>query len=179
MSSAARDPARPVRLMLDAGVIIEGCLTPWGPSKAVLVLATVRGLYSVVLAEAIEREVQRAVARKIAQLGPAEAQAAMWNVSSWLDRVRIERHPLPTPEIIRQHAPAILPAIRHVNDLPAVVTAILARPDWVISTNVEHWNERLAARTGLRVASPLAFLRQLRPIEQQGDLPVKPSEPDQ
>ena len=151
----------------------------WGASKAVLVLATLRGLYTVVLAEAIEREVQRAIARKIAQLDPTESQAIARNVAGWLNQVRIERHPLPTPEAIRQHAAAILPAIRHVNDLPAVVTAIQAQPDWVISTNVEHWNERLAARTGLRVATPLAFLHQLRPAERQSNMPVRPGAPDQ
>ena len=29
---------RPLRLFLDTGVIIEGCIRPWGASKAVLIL---------------------------------------------------------------------------------------------------------------------------------------------
>jgi hypothetical protein len=156
---------QPTRLFLDAGVILEGCFASWGASTAVLILATVRASFTVLLAEAIEREVQRSIARKTASLDPAVAQAIMQGVSDWLDRVQLERHPLPPPDEVRRHAPTILPALRHMNDLPAVVTAMRARPDWVLSTNTEHWNERLAARTGLRIATPLAFLRQFRPAE--------------
>lgn len=163
MSSTVSGPARPVRLFLDAGVIIEGCFAQWGTSKAVLILATVRPSFTVVLAEAIEREVQRTLARKVATLDAAAAHAITQSVAGWLDRVRVERHPLPAPDEIRRLAPSILPALRHVNDLPAVVTALHARPDWVLSTNTEHWNDRLATRTGLRIATPLAFLRQLSP----------------
>jgi hypothetical protein len=154
---------RPVRLFLDAGIILEGCFSAWGASKAVLILATMRANFTVVLAEAIEREVQRALTRKISSLDAATAAAIVQGVSGWLDRVRIERYPMPTEDDIRAQLPTILPALRHVNDLPAVVTALQARPDWVISTNTEHWNERLADRTGLRIATPKIFLLHLRP----------------
>ena len=58
-----------------------------------------------------------------------------------------------------------MPVLKHLNDLAAVVTANHAHPDWVFSTNTEHWNDRLAERTGLRVATPFAFLQQLLPPE--------------
>jgi hypothetical protein len=57
----------------------------------------------------------------------------------------------------------LLSAIRHEKDMSAVVAAVLARPDWVLSTNTAHWNEELAMRTGLRIATPAAFLSSLRP----------------
>jgi hypothetical protein len=47
--------------------------------------------------------------------------------------------------------------------MPPVVAAVLARPDWVISTNDKHWSQDLAVRTGLRIATPLDFLLQLQP----------------
>jgi hypothetical protein len=56
-----------------------------------------------------------------------------------------------------------MPALRHLNDLPAVVAAMEARPDWVISTNRAHWNDDLAARSGLRIAAPQDFLLALSP----------------
>ena len=55
----AADRAQPLWLFLDTGVILEGCFGRWGASKGVLVLATERRLYTVVLAEAVERELQR------------------------------------------------------------------------------------------------------------------------
>jgi hypothetical protein len=51
--------------------------------------------------------------------------------------------------------------LRHVNDLPVVVAAMAARPDWVISENETHWNARVAERTGLRIVTPHSFLREL------------------
>lgn len=155
----------PVRLFLDSGVIIEGCLRPWGAAKGVLVLMTLRSRFTVVLAEAIEREVQRTIARKTAALDPAAAHAVAQAVAGWLSRVRIERHAFPTEDEIRAQVTALLPTIKHINDLPAVVTAVRARPDWVLSTNTEHWNAALATRMGLRIATPLEFLRQLSPVE--------------
>lgn len=47
--------------------------------------------------------------------------------------------------------------------MPGVVAAVLSRPDWVLSTNTEHWNAELAARTSLRIVTPLAFLESLQP----------------
>ena len=57
----------------------------------------------------------------------------------------------------------ILPVLRHESDLVAVVTAMQARPDFVISANVAHWNEALAARTRLRILTPYEFLGRLSP----------------
>jgi hypothetical protein len=51
--------------------------------------------------------------------------------------------------------------LRHLNDLPVVVSAVEARPDWVIAENVAHWNAALATRTGLAIVTPRQFLRQV------------------
>jgi hypothetical protein len=149
---------------LDTGVIIEGCFGSWGAAKAVLVLATIRANWTVVLAEAIERELQTVIARKTATLSPDDAQAVAESVAGWMNRVRLERWPLPSADDLEAAAPTILPLLRHVNDLPAVVSAMQARPDWMLSTNAAHWNEALGARIGLRIATPLAFLQRLAPV---------------
>ena len=166
MSSTSR-ASHPIRLFLDTGVIIEGCLGAWGSCKAALVLATIKVNFTVVLGEAIEIELRDAVAHKAAGLAPAAARDFTTGVDGWLARVRIERHPRPSAGEVQAAMATILPALRHQNDLPAVVTAMLARPDWVLSTNTEHWNDAVAARTGLRIATPLAFLSQLLPAEQR------------
>ncbi len=156
-------PAARLRVFLDAGVILDGCFSSWGSSKGVLILATAQRNLTIVLAEAIEQEVRDGVARRIAPLAPTSARPVSESVQGWLARAQIERRPLPSSEELRAHAARIMPAIRHRNDLPAVVTAILARPDWTLSTNTRHWNPELTNRTGLRVATPLAFLQQLWP----------------
>lgn len=152
-----------LRLFLDTGVIIEGCTRPWGASKAVCILATQRRHYTVVLAEAVEGELRRVLTRKAAAIPSTEASAVAAGVAGWLDRVRLERWPLPSAAEIQMHKPTLLPLIRHVNDLGAVVTALQARPDWVISSNRIHWSNELAAQTGLQVVSPAEFLEHLSP----------------
>jgi len=157
-------PGAPVprRLFLDAGVLIQAFVAEWGAPKALLVLATVRESFTIVLASQIEREVRRAFARRIAVAQPGERlaveQRLVASFEGWLARVAVERLAAPAPEAVYAHLEAILPAPRHTNDLEAVVSAMQARPDWVISTNTDHWGPALAARTGLRIGTPVAFL---------------------
>ena len=156
-------PARqaPLRLFLDSGVIVDGCRGRWGGAKAVLILtASAPQRYTILLAEPVELEVRRSVARIPDTTGRAQVGVAF---EERLNRVKLER--LPTPELaeIGRRARFILPALRHSNDLPAVVAAVLAAPDWVLSTNTRHWTPELGGRLGLRVAHPTEFLRSLVP----------------
>jgi len=153
---------KPLRLFLDTGVIIEGCTSRWGTSKLVLIFATQRDLYTVVFAEAVEQELQRNVAYTIAPLPPMVRDQTASDVAGWLRRVRLERWPMPTQEQLVAVAPTLMPVLRHTNDLQAVVTAVQARPDWVISANRAHWGEDLAKRTGLRIVTPQDFMGRLR-----------------
>lgn len=150
--------AAPARLFLDTGVMIEGCTSRWGASKAVLIHATQRDIYTVILAEAVERELQRNVGHSTGTTGTTAAE-----LTGWMRRIRLERWPTPPVETIRRHAPILVPALRHLNDLPAAVIAIQAQPDWVISANSEHWGQALAQRTGLRIVTPQEFIGRLRP----------------
>ncbi len=152
----------PKRLFLDAGVVIQAFVAEWGAAKALLVLTTVRRCFTVVLAQQIEREIRRAFARRIAGTPATERsvleQRLVASFEGWLARVELERLPAPTQDDVHRLLGTVMPALRHVNDLEAVVAAMHARPDWVISTNTEHWGPNLADRTGLRIGTPIAFL---------------------
>lgn len=153
-----------MRLFLDTGVIIEGCTSRWGASKAVLIHLTYRESYTVVLAEAVEQELRRNVADTLTPPERTkERDRLATELAGWLKRVRLERWPAPTEDQLRDSAPTVLPVLRHLNDLPAVVTAMQARPDWIISANSVHWSEALATRTGLRILTPHDFISRLRP----------------
>jgi hypothetical protein len=152
---------RPIRLFLDTGVVIDGCVSDRAAAKVVLILATIRERYTVVLAQRVAEEIERATARKHAALPADQAAVFLAGITGWLGRVRLERLPEPGEAAIRAAMYNILPALRHYNDLPAVVAAMEARPDWVISTNSAHWNDDLAARTGLRIVTPIEFARRL------------------
>ena len=137
---------RPLRIFLDTGVVIDGATRPWGwgASRAVLTLMTQRDRITAVWAQAVEDELREHLARLAARYPAEEVQAITDSVDGWLARVRREPWPRPTPEALRQAAPDILPALRHLKDLPPVVSAMQARPDWTISANARHWNAALA-----------------------------------
>ena len=141
--------SRPLRIFLDSGVILEGCYREWGAAKGVLVLAAQRRRdLRIVLAEAIEREVRRDITATIAALPAGKAATILQGFDGWLTRIRLERYPLPSQDEILAEYAQIMPALRHENDLPAVVTALQAQPDWVLSTNSKHWSKELGERTG-------------------------------
>ncbi|HUY76711.1 MAG TPA: hypothetical protein VMV29_08055 [Ktedonobacterales bacterium] len=157
-----RSPASPIRVFLDSGVIIEGSYSAWGASKGVLILATQRRRdIRIVLAEAVEREVRRDLDDMAVTTDPARATIIIAGFEGWLARAQIERRAQPTEDEILAHYQQIMPALRHENDVAPVVTAILAQPNWVLSTNTKHWSPALGARTGLRIATPQQFLEQL------------------
>jgi hypothetical protein len=155
------DQARVVRIFLDAGVIIDGCFNRWGACKGVLILSTIRTSFTIVLADPIMVEVKREIARRIADLGEGDSRTVIGGVEGWLKRIRIETIPWPSTEDLLSNQ-GLLAAVRHANDMPSVVAAVIARPDWVLSTNDKHWNQDLAERTGLRIATPVDFLAQLK-----------------
>jgi hypothetical protein len=51
--------------------------------------------------------------------------------------------------------------IRHQADVPVLLSAIAAKPDWVLSNNSKHFTQDVAQRTGLRIATPMEFFQTL------------------
>lgn len=153
----------PIRLFLDTGVIVAGCIQRWGAAKVILALCTYRRQYVAVIAEDVERELRIVLARKAASLDEKAARDLQDDVSGWLRRTTIERWPKPAIADVQHYAPIVLPALRHVNDLRPVISAVQAQPDWVISSNRAHWNDDVAARTGLRIVTPQEFVTNLQP----------------
>lgn len=155
-------PSRPLRLFLDTGFLIQGHFNPYSSAHAILVLTTLRPRFQALIAAPVAEEFARWHDTKTAELPADQATRLRAGVSGWLFRARPARVPWPSVPELADHAD-LLTAVRHANDMPAVVAAVLAQPDWVLSTNTKHWNQELADRTGLRVAHPAAFLAALHP----------------
>ncbi|MFN8513534.1 MAG: PIN domain-containing protein [Thermomicrobiales bacterium] len=152
-----------VRIFLDTGVIIDGCVSYWSAAKALLIMLSIDARYTVVLAERIEEELAGAALTRSDRMTAPQAAEFLAAVDGWLRRVRLERLAAPSDDAIRVAMSTLLPALRHANDIEAVVAAIEAQPDWVISTNRAHWNDDLTRRSGLRIATPHDFLLALQP----------------
>jgi hypothetical protein len=67
------------------------------------------------------------------------------------------------PEIISAPSASEVAAarrlIRHLADVPVLLSAIKSHPDWLITHNKRHFTRQVARRTGLRIADPEEFFR--------------------
>lgn len=143
------------RVFPDSNVLVEGLFSPWSVSRAILIMARAR-LFRLVLSPYVEKEVERALLGRLnvdyeggSRLIDDYALALTLIAPERLDRI--------TKEEFKAHRHLI----RHGNDVPVLVTAVKAKPDWLVTANVEHFDEDVALRTGLRIVTPHGFLRQI------------------
>ena len=143
------------RVFPDSNVLVEGLFSPWSVSRAILIMARAK-LFSLVLSPYVEKEVERALLGRLngdyergSRLIDDYALALKLIAPERLDRI--------TKDEFTAHRHLI----RHGNDVPVLVTAIKAKPDWLVTANVEHFDEAVALQTGLRIVTPHGFLRQI------------------
>ncbi|MGH2411244.1 MAG: hypothetical protein ACRDGS_12860 [Chloroflexota bacterium] len=109
---------------------------PYSSAHAILVLTALRPRFQALIAESVAEEFARWPDAKVAELPADQAARLRAGVDGWLLRARPAR--MPWPSAAELAAPAdLLAAVRHANDLPSVVAALLAQPDWVLSTNTK------------------------------------------
>ena len=142
---------------MDSEIVLEGLFSPWSASRGVLILCRHRGC-RIVLAEYVRGEVEE----NLLALFATDSQLANEIIDTYDRLLRLlkpERVPSPTKEQIGQHRHLI----RHQADVPVLVSALLARPHWVLTTNTRHFTRQVAARTQLKIATPQQFLASIRP----------------
>ncbi len=144
-----------LRLFLDSGVFLEGVLAPWSVSRALLIHAR-RGAFTTILATYVQIEVERNLLAILAH-NPELATEAIDTYDTLLQLLKPERVPLPSREEI-DNARHLM---RHQADVPVLVSALKASPDWLLTTNTRHFTPEVAARTGLKITTPQAFLQSL------------------
>jgi hypothetical protein len=143
------------RLFLDSGVMLEGLYAPWSVSRAILIHGR-RRLVTIILAEYVRNEVENNLLALLAT-NPQLATDTIDAYDTLLDLLKPEIVPMPTPEEINRARHLI----RHQADVPVLVSALKASPDWLLTTNTRHFTPEVAARTGLKIATPHAFLQSL------------------
>ncbi|MBI4602167.1 MAG: PIN domain-containing protein [Planctomycetes bacterium] len=147
---------RKLRLFLDSNVLTGGMVARWGLDRAVLALCAAR-ICRLVLAEAVRAEVEENLLLHAAKLTSAEADELLEDYVRLIDLSRPEVVPWPDRALVLSSRRLIA----HQADVPILVSATRARPDWLLTHNTKHFTPRVAARTGLRIGSPADFFQQL------------------
>lgn len=139
------------RLFLDSNVLVSGFVVPWSFDRVVLKYCAAR-LHRMVYAEAVKLEVERFL------LNHADRHSADWLLADYDKFIRLAR-PEEVPYPGEGEVRAARQLIRHAADVPVLVSAMRAAPDWLLTGNTEHFTPAVAARTGLRIAEPGEFVR--------------------
>jgi hypothetical protein len=133
-----------------------GFIASWGLDKAVLSLCSAR-ICRLVLADAVRVEVERNLALHSARLAIKDAGLPMRAYGRFIELSDPELIPFPDLEEVRSQRHLI----RHQADIPVLLSAMTAKPDWLLTNNTEHFTAAVAQRTGLRIATPIEFFRTL------------------
>lgn len=144
------------RVFPDSNVLIEGLFAPWSASRAILILARARA-FRLVLSPYVEAEVERALLNRLAR-DPSEGARLIDDYALALTLLAPER----TARITQEEFEAHRLLIRHIHDVPVLVTALKARPDWFVTANTAHFTPEVAAKTGMRIVTPHEFLARCR-----------------
>lgn len=153
--------SRKLRLFLDSNVLTGGIVSPWGLDKAVLSLCAAR-ICRLVLAEAVREEVEENLLFHATRLSSREADGLIENYRGLIRLTKPELVPYPDADAVRSNRHLI----RHEPDVPVLLSAMAAKPDWLLTNNTKHFTQTVAHRTGLRIATPVEFFKTLSSLLQ-------------
>ena len=147
---------RKLRLFLDSNVLLGGIIAQWGLDKAALSLCAAK-IARLVLAEAVRDEVEENLKLHSQVLPLTEARQVIEDYRRLIELTEPELIPYPDAVTVRANRSLV----RHEADVPVLLSAMIAQPDWLLTHNTKHFTEAVARRTGLRIATPHRFFRTL------------------
>jgi predicted nucleic acid-binding protein len=148
-----------IRLFLDSNVLTGGIVSLWGLDKATLSLCAAN-LCKLVLAEIVRDEVEENQLLHAGRLPALDADQLIEDYHRLMQLTDPEIVPYPEPELVRRSRHLI----RHEADVPVLLSAMAANPDWLLTHNTKHFTQEVAQRTSLRIATPVQFFRALSAI---------------
>ena len=153
---ARGNPSAVPRVFLDSGVLLEALLAPWSASRAVLILSR-RRVFKIVLAKYVQGEVED----NLIELLASDSRLANETINAYSTLLRLlspEFIPLPNQQEVDRYRHLI----RHQADVPVLVSAMTATPDWFLTTNTRHFTKQVALRTQLKILTPQEFITNIR-----------------
>lgn len=149
-------PPKRLRLFLDSNVLTGGIVSRWGLDRAVLSLCAAR-ICRLVLADAVKDEVEENLLLHASGLDQKDAQELFNDYANLLKLSKPDSVPYPSKADVL----ASRHLIRHQADVPVLLSAIKAHPDWLLTHNKAHFTAEVAERAKLQIGSPADFFRVL------------------
>jgi predicted nucleic acid-binding protein len=149
-------PSGALRLFLDSNVLTGGIVSSWGLDKAVLSLCAAR-ICRMVLAQVVMEEVEQNLLLQTSSFSQGEAEQLL---DDYDHLIRLAR-PIIIPAPTLQEVSASRRLITHAADVPVLLSAIKAEPDWLLTHNTKHFSQTVARKTGIRISTPSGFFKTL------------------
>jgi predicted nucleic acid-binding protein len=143
-------------LFLDSNVLTGGIVSPCGLDKTVLSLCAAK-VCRLVLAEAVRDEVEENLLLHAERLPSLDAEQLIEDYRHLIRLTAPEMVSYPHKSLVRSSRHLI----RHEADVPVLLSAMASKPDWLLTHNTKHFTRAVAQRTGLRIATPAEFFREL------------------
>ena len=137
-------------------MLTGGIVSRWGLDKAVLSLCAAR-VCRLVLAQVVRDEVEENLLIHVADIDPPIASRMLDDYARLIELTQPEVVPYPSETEVA----SARHLIRHLADVPVLLSAVASRPDWLLTHNTKHFSQAVARRTGLRIATPVDFFRAL------------------
>ena len=152
----SRQPFRRLRLFLDSNVLTGGIVSRWGMDRAILSLCAAR-ICKLVLADVVKDEVEENLLMHAIGLETKDAQQFLDDYLTLLKLADPEyvRYPPKVEVLASRHL------IKHQADVPVLLSAIKAQPDWLLTHNKSHFTAGVAKISKLQIGSPADFFRAL------------------
>ena len=131
-------------------------MSRWGMDRAVLSLCAAR-ICRLVLADVVRDEVEENLLIHVAGLLEEDAQELRDDYSKLIKLADPATIPYPSKDDVL----ASRHLIRHQPDVPVLLSAMKAQPDWLLTHNRRHFTPGVAKRTKLQIGSPADFFRRL------------------
>ncbi|MFM9268389.1 PIN domain-containing protein [Tychonema sp. BBK16] len=142
------------RIFADSSILIAGCGSRTGASRAVLTMAEI-GLFKLVVSEQVVEECDRNLRKKI--------PAALPIFTELLATINLEIQPDPSLEESSRWA-----GIIEAKDTPILAAAVLANVDRLLSLNTKDFTAEVATQSGLSIQTPAEFVTEIREIVGKG-----------
>lgn len=144
------------RLFLDSNVLTGGLVAAWGLDKAILSMCASR-IFRLVLAEYVRLEVETNLLNFSNRIPAVQLDQVLEDYGRFLKLAKPEIIPLPEASRVTESRHLI----RHAADVPVLLSAMDAKPNWLLTRNTDHFTPEVAAKTGLTIGTPADFFRQL------------------
>lgn len=146
----------PRLLFADSNVFVEDLFVTDSAASVVMDLVAA-GYYRLCTCQAVINDVERAILQKLSK-APELLDQLILDWQQVQQEVNLEIVPDAAPELVRETYNSYIALMRHKNDIPILACVLTIKPYVVLSGNREHFNDKVAAKSGIPMLSCEEFV---------------------